>query len=422
MLWPFLRRPAPKVSVIIPCYNQGRYLAESVRSVNAQSLQDFEIIVVNDGSTEAETKDVLATFRAPKTRIVHSQNQGVSAARNLGISQARGRYILPLDCDDRIAPDYLARATALLDDDPQLGIVYCQAEFFGFQSGPWDLPPFKFPEFILQPCIFCSAFFRREDWQVSGGYNIQLKHGFEDHDFWLELVKRGRTVHRIDEVLFHYRRRPDSVTHALTYEKHVGAFMTIFARHQKLFIDNIEVLIRGYLAREALAQAHSEFPTIQLFADAGRGYTEPDSIRTRFASGAWVTVDLPLPAGARTDRQPLRLDPGMQEGCYDITEIALLQRGALQASIDFSLFQLDAMVVVEGTAFMQPRSDGLRVFSYGTDPRLLLIGLPITEPIDTLRVRIRYQTSAETAVAFFETLPNGLRNLPPAAHSFATQA
>ncbi len=98
----------PKVSVIIPCYNQGAYVKESVDSVLAQTFQDFEILIVDDGSTDAETVGILKDNAWPKTRVIRTENQGLAAARNNGIQEARGVYILPLDADDRIGPDYLA--------------------------------------------------------------------------------------------------------------------------------------------------------------------------------------------------------------------------------------------------------------------------------------------------------------------------
>ena len=82
--------PVPQVSVIIPCYNQGRYLDDAIASVLVQTYQNFEILVIDDGSTEPETIEVLQNYQQPKTRIIRTENQGVAAARNLGIAQAQG--------------------------------------------------------------------------------------------------------------------------------------------------------------------------------------------------------------------------------------------------------------------------------------------------------------------------------------------
>jgi hypothetical protein len=120
-----------QVSVVIPCYNQGQYIDEAVESVLAQSYQDFEIIIVNDGSNNADTIKILETYSKPKTRVIHTNNQGASIARNNGIKVSSGRYILPLDADDRIGSVYIEKAIEVLDKNENVGIVYCEAEFFG---------------------------------------------------------------------------------------------------------------------------------------------------------------------------------------------------------------------------------------------------------------------------------------------------
>jgi glycosyltransferase involved in cell wall biosynthesis len=113
----------PQVSVIIPCYNQGRYLDDAITSVLVQTYQNFEILIVDDGSTEPETIEILQDYQQPKTRIIRTENQGVATARNLGIAQAQGTYILPLDADDKIADSYLEKAVTLLEGNEQLGAL-----------------------------------------------------------------------------------------------------------------------------------------------------------------------------------------------------------------------------------------------------------------------------------------------------------
>ena len=90
-----------KVSVIIPCYNQGQYIEEAVKSVLAQTYQNFEIIIVNDGSTDEFTNKLLSDYDKQKTKVLHTDNQGLASARNNGIKVAKGKYILPLDADER---------------------------------------------------------------------------------------------------------------------------------------------------------------------------------------------------------------------------------------------------------------------------------------------------------------------------------
>src|ERR1700736_2112376 len=116
--------PPPRVSVVIPCFNLGEYVDEAVDSVLCQTLQDLEIVIVNDGSTDPHTNAKLAGYSKPRTRVIQTENQGLAAARNVGIADSRGDYILPLDADDRIAPTFLEKTAAVLDQHPEIGIVY----------------------------------------------------------------------------------------------------------------------------------------------------------------------------------------------------------------------------------------------------------------------------------------------------------
>src|ERR1051325_3761742 len=112
--------PVPKVSVIITCYDLGRYLDEAVASVLAQTYQDFEIVIVDDGSTDPATQALLADYRRPKTRVIRPAHKGVMAARNLAIASATGEFLCALDADDRLRPTYFEKAIAKFDADPDL--------------------------------------------------------------------------------------------------------------------------------------------------------------------------------------------------------------------------------------------------------------------------------------------------------------
>jgi len=234
---------SPTVSVVIPCHNHGPYLNDAVQSVLAQTCQDFEVVVVDDGSTDRETLRILDDFRAPRARIIRTNQQGLAAARNNGIAACTGQYILPLDADDKIGRSYLEKAVALLNAQPNLGIVYCKAEYFGDVSGPWTLPEYKFPDILYGNMIFCSALFRREDWAKAGGYNPNMIYGWEDYDLWLSLIELGREVYCIPETLFFYRQRPDSMTTLIKREHAVYSYAQLFRNHPKLYADNMGVLL-----------------------------------------------------------------------------------------------------------------------------------------------------------------------------------
>lgn len=232
----------PEVSVIIPCYNQGPFLDEAVESVLSQTFQDFEIIIVNDGSTEAGTIKLLRAYPKPKTQVIHTSNQGLSAARNNGIKAAQGKYILPLDADDRIESTYLEKAVAILNANNNIGIVYCKAILFGEMSGEWNLKSYNLPDMLLNNLIFCSGFFRRSDWAKTKGYDPKMVYGWEDYDLWLSLIELGREVYCIPEPLFFYRRTSGSMVSVMSREQYIYSHAQIFRNHQQLYGDNIETI------------------------------------------------------------------------------------------------------------------------------------------------------------------------------------
>ncbi|MBA3711312.1 MAG: glycosyltransferase family 2 protein [Pyrinomonadaceae bacterium] len=247
----------PEVSVIIPCYNQGQFVDEAVESVLAQTFSDFEIIIVNDGSTDEETNRILKTYDKPQTIVLQTRNHGLGGARNNGIRAAQGKYILPLDADDRIGNTYLEQAVKVLEAQDNIGIVYCEAEFFGDRTGKWELPPYNFPDILLGNIIFCSAFFRKSDWEKTEGYENDLS-GWEDYDFWLSIIELGRDVYRIPTILFYYRQRAESMIKSMSWQQQISAYARIMKNHSQLYADNAEFMAEHMLTlRTKEAQAES---------------------------------------------------------------------------------------------------------------------------------------------------------------------
>jgi glycosyltransferase involved in cell wall biosynthesis len=263
----------PRVTVAIPCFNHGRYLDEAVSSVLAQTFQDLEIVVVDDGSTDPDTRALLDRYERPKSRVIRAPNGGPSAARNRAIAEGTGEYVLPLDADDRIAPGYVEAAVRVLDAEPEVGIVYCRAEYFGDRSGPWELPPYGLPRILRENMIFCTALFRRSDWAAVGGFRT-LRHGWEDWDFWLALIERGREVRQLPETMFSYRIKGSSRNTDLhaQREKTDATLRAIVGAHMRLYADNVRGVFRerGFLDRReglaarialaALARPWRDFP------------------------------------------------------------------------------------------------------------------------------------------------------------------
>ena len=201
---------SPTVSVMIPYYNCKEYIVETIQSVLSQSHQNFEIIIVDDGS-DPEHADYLKGFLADKPAIRYAvqNNQGVAAARNHAARLAGGKYFLFLDSDDLILPDYIEKCVTVLENNPDCKLVYPLAEYFDAQEGLWNLPDYDGLESLLKgnriPII---SMHRAEDFVSLGGFDENLT-THEDWDLWIRLLSNGGTVIRIPEVLFRYRKRRD---------------------------------------------------------------------------------------------------------------------------------------------------------------------------------------------------------------------
>ena len=250
----------PTVSVVIPCYNQAQFLPEAVDSVLGQTFQDFEIVVVNDGSTEPESQRALKEFSAPKTIVLHQENQGRCRARNNGIRQSSGRHVLCLDADDKIGPFFLEKAVALLESSSDLGGVTCRAELFGAKTGEWkladhtDMLSMLFDHCVPSTCVL----FRREDWEKVGGFDPKLDKLCEDFDLWLSLLELGRGIHKIPEVMFYYRKHPQATTVQIgrmgesgKYELMHETNLYIFRKHHKLYLEHAGLYVERLFTRMA---------------------------------------------------------------------------------------------------------------------------------------------------------------------------
>ncbi len=227
----------PRVSVITPVFNAGRYLDRALRSVAAQTFPDFEVIVVDDGSTDRATRSALArAARQPQVRCYRTERQGPAAARNHAIAEAHGAYILPLDADDYLGATYLEETVPVLDARPDLGIVYTWIGFVGGHRGTWRTGRFGIPDLLSYCSLHVTGLYRRDVWVDVGGYDPRFVESCEDWDFWLSAAARGWKAHGIPKVLAYYRRTRDSRAVRATKRDVSGRLMrTLVDKHRGLY-------------------------------------------------------------------------------------------------------------------------------------------------------------------------------------------
>lgn len=195
------------LSVIIPCYNHGKYLQEAIDSVLTYTDQPVEIIIVDDGSTDNFTVEKMIELRKQGFHVIQQPNSGLAKARNAGIAAAKGKYILPLDADNKIKADYIRKALPLLDSN-QCDIVYARPDFFGdeIKSREFETKSFNGPELLLGNYIDACAVYRKEIWIKNKGYDYAMPfQGFEDWEFWINSYFKKFKFHFIEEELYEYR-------------------------------------------------------------------------------------------------------------------------------------------------------------------------------------------------------------------------
>lgn len=236
----------PKVSIIIPCYNQGKYVAEAINSALRQTFKDIEIVGVNDGSTD-NSVEIIKSFENKYKNFIflnNEENRGVIYSRNFAIKNCNGTYILPLDADDIIEPTYVEKAVKILDNNPNIGIVYCKAKIFGNYDKYWNLKPFNKSDILYENCIFCSAIFRKSDFIKIGGYNNNMKYGCEDYDLWLSFIEQGLEVFQINEILFSYRQYDETSRTTISLKNKKEIWNNLIKNHINLYLNDENFLER----------------------------------------------------------------------------------------------------------------------------------------------------------------------------------
>jgi glycosyltransferase involved in cell wall biosynthesis len=237
----------PRVSIVMPVFNAGAHLPEALASVAAQTHRDFELVIVDDGSTEERTRVLLAEVeRRPEVTVHRTENRGPSHARNLAIENARGAYILPLDADDYLAPAFLEKTVPVLDGDPAVAVAYTWVGLVGSHHGTWKTGGFSVTELLSRCTLHVTSLYRRELWSAVGGYDPRFVESFEDWDLWLGAVTRGFTGRCVPEVLAYYRRSDTSREKRARAPGVSGRLMrTLVDKHRALYAEHLPDAMAG---------------------------------------------------------------------------------------------------------------------------------------------------------------------------------
>jgi glycosyltransferase involved in cell wall biosynthesis len=237
------------ISIVIPCYNDAIYIEQSVESALNQTYSNIEIVVVDDGSNE-ETKAVLKKIEHKITKLITQENQGQSTARNVGIREAKGAYVLVLDSDDYFEASFCEKALEQFTQNKEIKIVSSHTNRI-FDNNTTDI--FKpgggqIADFLLKNCAMGSAMFKKMDWKKINGYDEMMRNGFEDWEFYIRLIKDEGRAHVIPEPLFNYRLRKNSTTNKANQIKY-KLLDYIYTKHRELYITHFDRFIPYLLTK-----------------------------------------------------------------------------------------------------------------------------------------------------------------------------
>lgn len=271
------------LSIIIPCYSEGPWLSEAIQSALNTDYRPLEVVVVNDGSSHPPTLAELDKWRnTALVRIIDQPNGGLARARNKGVSLAQYPYILPLDADNQLLPNYGKEGVNWLEKHSETDVFYSDVHHFGGVERIHRVFPFTLQRLMMYNYIDACAVYRKSLWEKLGGYDPHMPAmGIEDWDFWLRAGLAGAGFHHHPEPLYRYRVRPDSMITATTAPK-IGA-------------------LKAYLNQKYAGKMHTSLPATYVHERMKKkpaltilkivlAWAFPQWYQNKISSGAWTDV------------------------------------------------------------------------------------------------------------------------------------
>lgn len=402
------------VSVVIPYYNQPEFLHEAIDSVKQSFYQPIEIIVVNDGSTSSEANETFDLLEGVVK--VSKPNGGLSSARNAGVAVATGDFILPLDADDKIHPDYISLGVEALLNNPELAYVSCHAHNFGaFESA--YIPIGYVPELMLFTNTDgkCVNLFRKTVFERCGGYD-ELMPSYEDWDFLITLYANGLQGDVLPDELFYYRRHFDSMVYATANRMRTQLIQYMLIKHAKDWEPYAATMaiVLAWLWKETEKRdelAHQQInnlalkPTypaglqigastrLQIYALHNGVYSEQSSVYVDYPQSEQITLTLNMPFHFQNQR--LRLDPSDLPGTILIKKILLIASDSKRILWGADIAnQFKGCDIVSNDEHFYYK-DCLVIKAATNDPQLMLPEMTYENQSIALRITLKYGDNME---------------------------
>ena len=224
------------LSVVIPYYNLGRTLPETIESIKQSTYKKYEIIIVNDGSSDEESVEVLKNYENdPQIRILNIENQGLANARNVGAEAAKGEFVAFIDADDKIDKTFYQKSINILHQYTNVSYVYSWVKYFEGSEAVWPTFNIHIPYLLCANMLAAYAVIRKNDFLNFGKNRIKMEYGMEDYDGWVSLAEHGCLGVSIPELLNLYRVRKDSMSRAFNKKMRIYLYQVSRDGHEKIF-------------------------------------------------------------------------------------------------------------------------------------------------------------------------------------------
>ncbi len=412
-IWKSCTGQCPLVSVIVPYFNQPQYVRQTIQSVRKSTYANIEIVVVNDGSTSDKANEVFESLEGVVK--VQKKNGGLSSARNAGIAAATGSFILPLDADDTIQPEYIERAVEALSNNGDLAYVSCHAQNFGELDGAY-IPLGYVPELMLfmNTDGKCTNLYRQEVFERCGGYD-EIMSSYEDWDFLITLHENGLQGDVLPDELFNYRRHFDSMVYRTANLQRADLVQYMMMKHERALQETSPqmAIVLSRLWKET--EMHHEFALqqvanlalapatlvdcelngktrLQVYSQIGGGYWEHNSVFIDYPEQCWQTFSLNLPFAGQEGQY--RVDPTNMPGLVFIRQLAIKS-----SRTGKQIWQANAASGFEGCELVGVadsfiEADCLVLRCRTNDPQIVLPMFHDTDAV-TLSVSLLYTTEPE---------------------------
>ena len=227
----------PLITIVMPCYNSARFVADAISSVLAQTSNNWKLIVIDDGSTD-DTRQIIrevlqASPRACKTARISSDHKGLGAIRNEAIEYVNTEWVLPFDSDDILHPDAIAQFEKAIAANPDADLLVSWYHHFGAEDRVIERRWLGYEKLLRANHIPASSCYRKSSWEKAGRYRSGFI--YEDWELWIRMLNPDSKVVEIPEVLIEYRVRPDSISHAMTPEAQVEERRKIRAMNREIY-------------------------------------------------------------------------------------------------------------------------------------------------------------------------------------------